>query len=91
MDIRANQRKRSTLEQIEDWIEVAGKLGYRVRYDDFGAGGGGICEFAGQKWIFIDVSLSAWEQLSMLEESIPKDPIYSSMKQNEQSSTQRAA
>ena len=91
MDMQANRGNPSTLEQIEQWLEVASEMGYRVRYDDFGSGGGGVCEFGGQKWIFIDVSLSAWEQLTMLEDTLPKDPIYCSMKQNIIGSVRRVA
>ena len=70
------QRQTGILEQVESWLETARQLGYRVRYDHFGGTGGGVCEFGGQKWIFMDVSLASCEQLSLLEESIPKDPLY---------------
>ena len=62
-----------TLERVETWLERARRLGYQIRYDHFGGSGGGVCEFSGQKWVFLDVSLSAIEQLEMLEEEIPKD------------------
>ncbi|QEG21531.1 hypothetical protein [Mariniblastus fucicola] len=80
-----NQSEKSrpgTLYQVESWLEVAQQLGYRVRYDHFGGTGGGVCEYGGQKWIFMDVSLSAYEQLEMLEEIIPRDSLYASLNAN---------
>ena len=75
--MQSQERKPGTLEQVEQWLEIASQLGYRIRHDHFGGSGGGICEFGGQKWIFMDVSLSAWEQLTFLEEALPQDPLYS--------------
>jgi len=54
-------------------LETARSLGFRIRHDHFGGSGGGVCEFAGQKWLFMDVSISPIEQLEMLEREIPKD------------------
>jgi hypothetical protein len=79
MNNQNQPRKKSTLEQVESWLEVASQLGYRVRYDHFGGTGGGVCEFGGQKWIFMDVSLSAFEHLAQLEEAIPLDPLYGTL------------
>jgi len=64
----------STLERVESWLAIAKELGYRVRYDHFGGSGGGVCEFGGQKWIFMDVSLNTCEQLEQLKLAIPRDP-----------------
>ncbi len=69
----------STLERVESWLEVAKELGYRVRYDHFGGSGGGVCEFSGQKWIFMDVSLNTHEHLEQLKEAIPKDPGFATL------------
>jgi hypothetical protein len=84
MNIQDQPRKLSTLEQVESWLEIASQLGYRVRYDQFGGTGGGVCEFGGQKWIFMDVSLSAFEHLAQLEEAIPQDPLYGTLRQPSQ-------
>lgn len=70
----------STLEQVESWLEIAKELGYRVRYDHFGGTGGGVCEFGGQKWIFMDISLNTFEQLEQLKDSIPGDPGYATVR-----------
>ncbi len=79
MNNQTQPRKLGTLEQVESWLEAASQLGYRVRYDHFGGAGGGVCEFGGQKWIFMDVSLSAFEHLTLLEDAIPQDPLYGSL------------
>lgn len=76
MNTPPQKRQPGTLEQVESWLETARQLGYQVRYDYFGGTGGGVCEFGGQKWIFMDVALSAIEQLEMLEEAIPQDRLY---------------
>ena len=68
------QHSFSTLERVESWLEIAKELGYRVRYDHFGGTGGGVCQFGGQKWIFMDVSLNTHEQLEQLKDAIPNDP-----------------
>ena len=71
--------KPGTIEQVESWLEIAQQLGYRVRYDHFGGTGGGVCEFGGQKWIFMDVSQASCEHLALLEEAIPNDPLYGTL------------
>lgn len=79
MDNEPQIRKLGTLDEVEAWLETARQLGYRVRYDHFGGTGGGVCEFGGQKWVFMDVALSAIEQLEILEEAIPKDSLYGTL------------
>ena len=73
MKMNPNDQKPGTLVQVESWLETARRLGYQIRHDHFGGSGGGVCEFNGQKWIFLDVALSAIEQLEMLEQEIAKD------------------
>jgi len=79
MNQEFQNRKAGTLDQVEAWLETARQLGYRVRYDHFGGTGGGVCEFGGQKWVFMDVALSAIEQLEILEEAISQDPLYGTL------------
>ena len=38
-----------------------------------GGVGGGACEFAGQKWIFVDVALNAIEQLDQVTDALRED------------------
>ncbi len=69
----------STIEQLDQWVEIAQQLGYRIRYDYFGGTGGGICEFGKQKWIFIDLALNATEQLEQLQRSLADEPLLSTV------------
>lgn len=55
-----------TVERFEKAVRLAKQLGYVVRHEYLGGSGGGICEFAGQKWIFIDLALTSAEQLDQL-------------------------
>ena len=66
----------STIERIEQLIEIAQQLGYRIRHDYFGGTGGGKCEFGGQKWVFIDLALTSVEQLDQLEEALADEPLF---------------
>lgn len=87
MNIQIHNPKPGTLEQVESWLEIAQQLGYRIRHDHFGGSGSGICEFGGQKWIFMDVSQAALEHLVFLEEAIPNDPLFGTLDSKEQKST----
>jgi len=49
-------------------------MGYRIREEWLGGSGGGQCEFAGQRWIFVDLALNAAEQLEQVAESLRSDP-----------------
>ena len=50
------------------------QLGYKTRQEWLGGNGGGACEFAGQKWIFIDLALNAIEQLEQVTDALRSDP-----------------
>ena len=63
-----------TVELLEQAIGVAEQLGYQTRQEWLGGSGGGSCEFAGRKWIFIDLSLTAFEQLEQVVEALRQDP-----------------
>ena len=65
----------STIEQIDQLIETAQQLGYRIRHDYFGGTGGGKCEFGGQKWLFIDLALTSVEQLDQLQGALSDEPL----------------
>ena len=66
----------STIERMEQLIEIAQQLGFRIRHDYFGGTGGGKCEFAGQKWIFIDLALTSVEQLDQLQRALANEPLF---------------
>jgi hypothetical protein len=63
-----------TVELLEQACDAAQRLGYRTRQEWLGGTGGGACEFAGQKWIFIDLALSVFEQLEQVIEALQRDP-----------------
>ena len=91
MNTKPQKRQPGILEQVETWLETARQLGYQVRYDNFGGAGGGVCEFGGQKWIFMDVSQASCEHLAILEESIPNDPLYFTLNSQNSAAQSRAA
>ncbi len=65
----------STIEQIDQLVHVAEQLGYRIRYDYFGGTGGGVCEFSGTKWLFLDLALTSVDQLEQLQTALADEPL----------------
>ena len=63
-----------TVHLLEQALEVASQLGYQIRHEWLGGNGGGACEFLGKKWIFVDLSLNAIEQLDQVESALREDP-----------------
>jgi hypothetical protein len=66
-----------TVEMLERLKEVAERAGYTVRQEWLGGTGGGACEFAGRKWIFVDLALSVVEQLDQVAGALKNDPAVS--------------
>ena len=66
----------STVEKFDQLIAEAQRVGYKVRYDYFGGTGGGICQFGGVKWLFIDLALPVTERLDLLESQLSDDPLF---------------
>lgn len=64
----------STITELEQLIAVAEQAGYRTRYDYFGGTGGGICEFGGNRWLFLDLALNSHEQLEQVRQALATDP-----------------
>lgn len=54
-----------TVELLEEALKTARKQGYTVR-QDWLSGAGGACEIKGQRVLFVDLSLSALEQLDQV-------------------------
>ena len=63
-----------TVELLESAISTCQELGYRVRHEWLGGGGGGACEFAGRKWLFVDLALTVDEQLEQVCRVLRTDP-----------------
>lgn len=68
-----------TVELLEEALSVARSLGYGIRHEWMG-GTGGACEIAGKSWLFVDLSLTADEQLDLVIESIKSHPAVHSLK-----------
>lgn len=67
-----------TIELLEQATQLADRLGYGVRREWLGGCGGGSCEIAGRKWIFLDLSCGTTEQLDQMINALREDPgIYS--------------
>jgi hypothetical protein len=63
-----------TVELLEQSLELAERMGYRIRQEWLGGTGGGACEFSGQKWLFVDLALNAVEQLDQVSSALRGDP-----------------
>ena len=59
---------------LERMTEMAERAGYTVRLEWLGGVGGGACEFAGRKWIFVDLALSVVEQVEQVAGALRDDP-----------------
>ena len=60
----------SLIAQLDGLIHQARQSGYEIRYEYLSGNGGGICEYAGKRWLFIDLALSAEESWEILRESL---------------------
>ncbi len=65
------------VEQLEALLLQAESAGYRIRYEDLGGVGGGICQFGGAKWLFVDLSLGPIDRLEKVRDALLKDPTLS--------------
>ncbi len=63
-----------TIELMEQAVVAAESLGYSIREEYLGGVGGGACEIGGKKWIFLDLGLSANDQLGQVIETLQGDP-----------------
>lgn len=60
---------------LDEWLSIAQRLGYQIRYDYFGGTGGGVCQFNGKKWLFIDLALSPQDQLELVANALGNDAL----------------
>jgi hypothetical protein len=62
-----------TVEMLELAQAKAERLGYQVRHEWLGGVGGGACEVAGKKVIFVDLGMGPAEQLGLLMRALSRD------------------
>ncbi len=62
-----------TVELYEQACDAARRAGYEIRQEWLGGSGGGACEFGGKRWIFVDLALTAVEQLDQVTEALAAD------------------
>ncbi|GIW90084.1 MAG: hypothetical protein KatS3mg109_0516 [Pirellulaceae bacterium] len=63
----------NSLTLLEETFRIARRLGYGIRQEWIGSGGG-LCEVRGRRWIFVDLSQSVSEQLAMMAQILGRDP-----------------
>ena len=64
-----------TVELYERAKQFARALGYHVREENLGGIGGGACEVAGRKCLFVDIAMTAVEQLEQVLSALNGDPL----------------
>ena len=62
-----------SVQRMEAAIALAQRIGWKVRYEYLGEVGGGACEIACQKWIFVDLALTPYEQFDQVIEALKGD------------------
>jgi hypothetical protein len=60
----------SSISQLEVLIERARQAGFIVRYEHLGGMGGGVCDYSGKRWIFIDLAQSTEESWETLRDAL---------------------
>jgi hypothetical protein len=63
-----------TVKLLEQALDLAGRLGYRVRQEWLGGLSGGGCELCGQKILFLDLALGPEDQLDQVVETLRREP-----------------
>ena len=59
-----------TVELYASVKRFAEELGYQVREENLGGVGGGACEVAGRKCLFVDITQSSAEQLGEMVDAL---------------------
>jgi hypothetical protein len=57
-------------ERLDTALALARRLGYNIRLECLYGQTGGYCEIQGQKWLFVDLTLSPQEQLEQVVEAL---------------------
>ncbi|HEY1066698.1 MAG TPA: hypothetical protein VGE52_11335 [Pirellulales bacterium] len=63
-----------TVAVLEQALQLAKKLGIKLREEWLDGAGGGACEIRGRPWIFLDVSQSPDEQLAQVAAALRGHP-----------------
>ncbi len=63
------------VERLEQLLEQAAVRGYVVRHEWLEGRGGGVCEIAGRKHLFIDLAQNITEQLAQVAEALQSEPL----------------
>ena len=63
-----------TVEVLEQALDLAERLGYRVRQEWLGGSGGGGCELGGRKVLFLDLALGPIDQLDQVLDTLRREP-----------------
>ena len=62
-----------SIELVEYALDLAEQLGYEIRQEWLGGGGGG-CELHGRRIFFLDLALPPADQLDQLIEALCREP-----------------
>jgi hypothetical protein len=62
-----------TVELLEHALDLLKPLGYEIRQEWLGGGGGG-CELRGRKVFFLDLALAPPEQLDQVVDTLRREP-----------------
>ncbi len=62
-----------SVELMEEAVALAQRSGWNIRHEYLGEVGGGACEIAGRRWIFIDLALNPIEQLDQVIDALRSD------------------
>ncbi len=65
----------SAVERLEAALEQARRLGLHIRCEPLEGAPGGVCEFGGRKWLFVDLTLTAAEQLDQVLAALAQEGI----------------
>ena len=63
-----------TVAVLEQALNVARQLGYRIRHEWLDGRGAGECEFNGKRWLFVDLAKSPDEQLCEIVRVLTQRP-----------------
>lgn len=63
------------VERLEQLLAQAAQCGYVIRQEWLAGRGGGVCEIAGRKHLFIDLAQNITEQLAQVAEALQAEPL----------------